>query len=480
MEIHVVPFVMLILYAFLTIGIANRVLRKKLGSEHFLVAGRALPLSLVIAVVVGDLLGGPSTVGVCQRGYTIGIVAILYPIAYGIGMFLFSSTMAERYRRLKAITVPEVVGKLFDTKTRITTAFVVGVAYFFIGIAQIMAGGALLSPLLGIDIWLAELFAALVFIFIIIAGGLRSIALVNIIQVFVIFIGIVFSLIFSLMLIGGSVTGGIARIWNDLPPSFWSFGSRNPLTLTGETLGTIFTVFAAQAIIIGIFAAKDAKTAVKGSWLAGLLYMPVGIAFTILGLCSRLHFGDTLPYGLSAAPAMMLELNPFVAGFALCGLFAALISTGPIVFLAPIQIFMRDIYTVYINPGASDRKKLFINRLLAIILLLAGWFLAVTFQEILRLQYWALAFRSGIAIVLLSLTYLGARYVSEDGAFWGLISGVVVFAFWTFAGSPYGIHVAIPSLATIFIATLIISKFRKRKHEFSQDVQEAMYPPMKS
>ena len=476
MTIHIIPLVFLILYAALTIGVANIVLRKKLGSEHFLVAARALPLTLVVAVLLGDMVGGASTVGVCQRGFTEGILSSLYSISLGIAFFAFASMMSARFRRLRAITIPEVVGRLFDAKTRLTSALVIGVAYFFIGITQIMAGGALLSPLLGIDIKLAEMIASITFVLIIVAGGLRSIALVNIIQIFVIYIGMLVSLLFSLSLIGGSVSGGFDRIWNELPASFWSFGARSPLTIAGEIIGTVFTFFAAQAAITGIFAAKDQKSAVRGTWIAGFLIMPVGICFAMLGMCAKIHFGTTLPHGLSAAPAMMLAHHPVVAGIALCGLFAAIISTGPLNFLAPIQIFIRDIYSVYINPDAEDRKLVFLNRILAVVLLFGGWTLAVTFREILQITYWAFAFRAGIAVILLSLTYLGARYVSEDGAFWGLIAGVLMFTAWTLTGSPYGVHVAIPSMATVFAATLIISRFRKRKHDLPREVREALYP----
>ena len=116
------------------------------------------------------------------------------------------------------------------------------------------------------------------------------------------------------------------------------------------------------------------------------------------------------------------------------------------------------------------------NRLLAVIIVFVGWTLAVFFQEILKLTYWAFAFRAGIGVILLGVTYLGSRYVSEDGAFWGLIAGVLVFAAWTLSGSPFGLHVAIPSMATVFIATLIISKFRTRKKELTPEVQEALHP----
>ena len=477
MSIQIVPAIILVLYAIFTIGVANIVLRKKLGSDHFLVAARALPLTLVVAVVLGDMVGGASTVGVTQRGFNFGIMGSLYSVALGLAFFAVAATMAARFRRLHAITIPEVVGRLFDAKTRMTAAIVIGFAYFFIGIPQIMAGGALLSPLLGIEVKYAMGIAALIFTLIIISGGLKSIALVNMIQVVVIFTGMLVALVASLTLLGGSVVGGFARIRTELPVEYWSVtGGKNPLTISGEIIGTVFTFFAAQAAITGLFAAKDIKTAVRGTWIAGFLIMPIGMCFALLGMCAKLHFGDALPYGLSAAPAMMLAHHPIVASIALCGLFAAVMSTGPLNFLAPIQIFIRDIYTVYINKNASDKKLMFLNRLLAILLLIAGWAVAVTLQEILQVTYWAFAFRAGIAVILLSVTYIGSRFISEDGAFGGLIAGVVMFAIWELIGTPYGIHVAIPSLATVFIATLVISKFRTRKHELAPEVMEALHP----
>jgi len=476
MNIHVIPFVLLIAYTIVTIGAANIVLRKKLGSEHFLVAGRALPLSLVVAVVLGDWIGGNATVGVSQRGYTEGILGSSYSIALGIAMFVFASTMSARYRRLKAITIPEVVGRLFDRKTRLMAAIVIGAAYFIAGITQIIAGGALLAPLLGVEKWIADLSAALIFMAIITAGGLRSIALVNIIQMGVIFTGILVSLVFSLSMIGGSVAGGFQRLLSDLPPSYWSLTSRHPLTLAGEVVATVLTCFAGQAAITGIFAARDTRAAVRGAWIVGILLMPIGIAFALLGMCARVHFGEALPFGLSAAPAMMLALHPVIAGIALCGLFAAIVSTGPLCFLAPTQILIRDIYSVYIAPDAPDGRKLLLSRTLAIVLLALGGMIAITLTEVLKITYLGFAFRVGIAVVLLSVTFLGARRVSEDGAFYGLIAGVAAFAAWTLAGSPFSLHVGIPTAATVFAATMIISRFRKRRADLDDEVREAMYP----
>jgi len=475
-NVNVIPLSILVGYIILTLVIANMVLRKKLGSEHYLVAGRTLPFLMVMAVVLGDWLGGGSTVGVCQRGYNEGIVGWVYPISIGIGLLIFSFTMAGAYRKLRAITIAEVAGKVFGTRTRITSAIVIGVAYFAVAITQLVAGGALLSPLLGIDKWLADLIAALIFIAVITAGGLASVAAVNIVQCAVIYIGMILGLFFALAMIGdGSAFAGISTLTDKLPASFWSFDSIAPVKVSGEVLATILSCFVAQAALTGVFAARDEKAAVSGTKLAGVLIIPIGITFVLLGMCARVYYGTTLPFGLSAGPAMMLALHPVIAGIALCGLFAAIISTGPLCFLSPTQILIRDVYTAYINPDASDKKILLYSRILGVVLVLLGWILAVAVTNILDTLFWAFALRSAIAVILIMIAYLGSRRISEDGAFWSLVIGVGVLIIWTLLGSPYQIHVAVPLVVTIAISALVISRFRKRDKELSAEVIEALY-----
>lgn len=475
-NVNVIPMIILISYIILTLVIANMVLRKKMGSEHYLVAGRALPMFMVMAVVLGDWLGGGSTVGVCQRGYNEGIVGWVYPISIGIGLIVFSFTLAGVYRKLRAITIAEVAGKVFGTRTHIASAIVIGIAYFVIAITQLVAGGALLAPLLGIDKWIADLITAVIFIAVISAGGLASIAAVNIVQCVVIYVGMLLGLFFSLALIGGgSVFAGFGALADKLPASFWSFESISPVTVSGEVLAVILSCFVAQAALTGVFAAKDEKAAISGTRLAGVLIIPIGITFVLLGMCAKVYYGTALPFGLSAGPAMMLSLNPVIAGIALCGLFAAIISTGPLCFLAPTQILIRDIYSAYINPTASDKKILLYSRLLGIMLIMAGWILAVTMHDILGTLFWAFALRSGIAVILIMVAYLGSRRISEDGAFWGLIVGLVALIAWTMLGSPYGIHVAMPTVVVIVISSLVISRFSRRKTELSQEVRDALY-----
>lgn len=289
----------------------------------------------------------------------------------------------------------------------------------------------------------------------------------------------IIGLLFSLASIGGSVFGGFSKLVTDLPPSFWSFGATNPVTWGGELISVVFTAFAAQAAVTAVFAAKDVKSAVRGNLYTGLLIIPIGVVFVLIGMCARIYFGDNVPYGLSAGPAMFLVLNPVIAGIALCGAWAAIVSTGPLVILAVVQIVMRDFYKPYINPNASGKKELLYSRLVTIAFGVVAYLLAITMYKLLDTIFWAFTIRAGIGIILLIGVYMGTKRISENGAFWGLIIGLIALIGWTIAGSPWGIHVVVPTIVVVFAASLIISKFMKRKAELPPEVQEAIHPGSK-
>jgi len=474
MKVHIIPLAILIIYTLITLIVANFALRRRLGADHFLVAGRALPVPLVTAVILGDCLGGAATLGVAQRGYNEGIVGWIFTVSQCTALFVLAFTVAARYRKFRAVTIAEIVGRVFDARARLISAISVGMVYYVAGIVQVISGGALLAPLLGIDKWLADLIIAIVFIIVTVAGGLASIAIVNIMQCVVICLGTLLSVLYSLSFIAGSVPAGMARLYRELPATFWSFQAVNPFIWSGEILTVVFSFFAAQAVITGMFAAKDEEAAVRGTWISAAFILPIGAGYVIIGMCARIFYGPSLPGGLTAAPAMMLALNPIIAGIALCGLLAALISTGPICFLTPTQIIMRDLYRAYIVPDASDKAVLLLSRIFTIIFILSGWILGNTMYDILGATLWAFTLRLGIGVLLLTIIYMGTKWISEDGAFWGFICGFLALILWMLLDRPYGIHESFPTMVAVFIGGIVISGFRKRKTELSEEVKRAL------
>jgi len=475
-NIHIIPLLILIAYMILTVVIATFALRRTMSSEHYLVAGRTLSTGVVLGILTGSYLGGGSVIGVTQRSYNEGIVGWIYTLSLSLGAFIFAFVMAKRYRRFALTTIPEVINKLFDTKTRIMSLVLLIVAYFFIAMTGIIGGGALLSPLLGIEKWLADLITVAIFIAIIAVGGLPSIAAVNIVQVVVLSFMLIFGLVYSLALIGGSVAAGWGALFSELSPSYWSFTSIDPLTLSGEIIAVGVTGLVAAATVATMFAAKDEKAAFRGIFWTGVYLFPIGLVCALIGMCARIYFGDALPYGLSAGPAMMLAFPPVLAGIALCGFWAAIVSTTPIILIAMTQMMTRDIYQAFINPQASDKEVLLYSRMAAVVLGIVVWVIGIAMHHVIELIVIGAALRVGLAVALLIAVYIGARYVSEDGAFWGLIVGLITLIGWGVAGSPYEIHMALPAIVTSFISMIIISRFRKRKRAFSLETKEVLHP----
>lgn len=464
-----IAFGIVMIYIIVTIVIAVIVSKKVRSSDSFLVATRSLPWFLVLAVVVGEWIGAGTVIGVAQRGYTDGITGSLYNVGMFIALVVFAVKLAARYRRAGVITVPEIVKGLFDKKTSYVSSVMLILAYFVIIVITIVGGSAVLSLLFGISHTWGLAISAGLFVAIAIVGGLVAVSITNIMHVVVLIIGLVMALIFGLVKVGGWT--GLSEA---LPASYFDItGGAQPQMWTGEVLSVVIGFIAAQVLIMGILASKNPKAAVKGSLASAIIVLPIGVVSAMLGMLSRALYGDVLPHGLAAAPAAMLALNPWIAGFALCGLAAAIISSGPAVVLGLSQLVVRDVYVGIINPAASDKKVLFYSRAFTLVMGILAFILSLTLYEILTAVYWVFAIRAGIGALILMVTYLGMKRVNERGAFWGLLCGLGALVYWTLANHPFGIHEVYPMIAAVVVVSLIVSAVTKRKVQIPDDVRNS-------
>lgn len=242
---------------------------------------------------------------------------------------------------------------------------------------------------------------------------------------------------------------------------------------TGEVLSVVIGFVAAQVLVMAILAGKDPKASIKGALVSAVIVLPIGIMCAMLGMISKATYGDALPHGLAAAPAIMLSLNPWLAGFALCGLAAAIISSGPAVVLGVSQLIVRDIYVGVINPAAPDKKVLFYSRAFTLVIGILAFVASLTLYDILSATYWVFAIRSGIGLLILMVTYLGMKRVNEHGAFWGLLCGLVALVYWTLANQPFGIHEVYPMITAAVIVSLIVSAFTRRRAQIPEHFRES-------
>lgn len=470
---HPVVFGMMMVYLIVTMAIAIILSKKVKSSDSFLIAGRGLPWFLVLAVITGDVIGGGTVIGVAQRGYNSGITGSLYNVGMFIALLAIAFLLAKRYRRTGVITVPEMVRLLYDRKTAHVASLMITLAYVVIMVTTLVSGGAVLGSVLGISQTWGMTISTILFVGITLAGGLVSISLTNMIHVVVLFVGLLTSAIFGLIRVGG--WSGLTKA---LPDSYFDITGGLPSQVwIGDLVSIVIGFAASQVLVTGVLAGKDPEAASKGCFISAFMVLPLGVACALLGMVSRVIYGDSLPHGLAAGPAAMLGLNPWIGGFAMCGLWAAMISTGPAIVLALSQLLVRDVYVGIIDPKAPDRKVLLYSRVISVVVGVLTFVLALTFYDVLRGILWAMAIRAGVAALIVMIAYLGIRWVNEQGAFWGLLSGLVALIYWTLANHPFGIHEVYPMIGSVVVVTLIVSAFRKRQVQISEDIRKKFEIP---
>ncbi|MCT4619932.1 MAG: sodium:solute symporter family protein [Marinisporobacter sp.] len=399
------------------------------GAEGFILAGRKLTTPLIAVTVTGLAIGGASTIGVAERAYDVGLAAGWYNVAWGAGAAVMGLVAAGKYRKLNVATVPELFEKFYDTKGRIICVISQIVILLVITSLQYVAGGAILASLLP-DIFTLKsgmIMSAAVFIGITFIGGMWSAGLSNILNVALIYIGIIFSAVATI-----SSQGGLSNIALKIPSDV---SYLHPIK--GLGLAVIMGWFAVmmtqtlslQATVQIACGAKDEKHAKKGFILGGLLMLPIGFLAALMGIAAKAAYPDIS--ATMALPRIIMSLNPVMAGVTLAALWAADVSTACNLLLGTSTLFSQDIYKRFINPDITDQKFMVVSKMTVVILGVMTFILSLTIVGILKTLLVALSLTTAFTVTFL-FTIFAPGLCRKHSAFYTTVVGIFVLVLWTF------------------------------------------------
>lgn len=421
-------FIIVILYI-LTLFVISFFAKKRAAKsrEGYTLAGRNLTTPLVTCSLVGLAIGGASTIGVAEQAYSVGLSAGWYNVAWGLGAIVMGLAMAGRYREFNVSTVPELFSKFYDKKSRIICVICQIIILLVIVSLQYIAGGAILSSLLpGVfTLRLGMIVSALVFISITFIGGMWSAGLCNLFNVPLKYTGIILCTILAV-----SSRGGLNNIKLQLPhniPYFSPIKGVGILVILSWILVMTTQVLSMQGTLQLSFASKNAKVAKRGFVIGGLLMIPVGFLCALIGMAARTAFPEVS--ATMALPKMILSLNPLAAGITLAALWAADVSTACSILLGSSTLFSQDIYKEFINPKASDKKLLVINRFAVIMLGAITFILALSMSGIVKTIAIGLSLSTAFTVVFLFTIFL-PKLCRKNSAFFTTLTGIITLFLW--------------------------------------------------
>jgi len=315
-----------LLLTFLSV-IYGQYLKKKKGNIsdnneiHFLdlfLMGRQLTLPMFVATLVATWYGG--IFGVTKIAFEQGIFNfVTQGVFWYISYILFAFLIVHKVAKYKAITLPDLVGKMFGPRAGKLSA----VFNFFnvLPIAYVISLGLLIQALFGISFLQGMIIGVTVVILYTLYGGFRAIVFSDIIQFFVMCLGVFLILVFSYKLFGG-----VSFLRANLPAAHF--------TLTGgEGIATTLVWgFIALSTLVDpnfyqrVFAAKNIKVAKRGILISTIIW----ILFDICTTAGAMYARAVIPEAASDKAYLIYALQILpngIRGLVLAGILATILST---------------------------------------------------------------------------------------------------------------------------------------------------------
>lgn len=410
---------MLYLIAMLAVGAR---LAKVKRLESFFVADRKIGTVACTMTLCATIIGGSATIGMAGLGFNMGLTGVWWLLVGTIGLIVLGTLFAAKARKLAPYTLPELIERLYDKRVRLAASVLILVSWLGIIAGQILASGTILSALLGWPMFLSAAVSTIVFIAYTFLGGQRAVAMTDIIQLVIMFVGICL-LTAPLAL---SRAGGLSGLEANLPPSYFSFPTSPDMGWLGIVAWLLLigmTYVVGPDIYSRLFLAKDERTARKSAFFSAIFIIPFAISVVLIGMYARAAFT-----GIAAEqsiPAVINDVLPVgLRGLAISAFLAAFMSSADTTLMTTSSISSWDIYKQHIEPSASDGKILRVSRGMIVVIGLSSLAVALLAGGIIDSLFLAYAiFSSGLIVPIVAGFYRKKLGVNSNGAIAALVGG---------------------------------------------------------
>jgi SSS family solute:Na+ symporter len=450
LDLAPVDVALLLIYFMFVLGIGFALKRAVTSSLDFFLSGRSLPAWITGIGFISANIGAVELIGQTASGAQYGASVVHY---FWIGaipaMAFLGIVMMPFYYGSKVRSVPEYLRLRFDPKAHLINAVTFVVGAMLIAGVNLYALAIVIRALLGIALPVAIVMSALFVLSYILLGGLTSAIYNEVMQFFVVLIGMV-----PLVIVALREVGGLGALFDNLreqqgtafvqPWSGTGFGGGNPIgDWVGIILGLAFCLSFGYwttnfAEVQRAMAAKDDHAArltpIIGAYpkaFVPLITVLPGMAAIILlpGIgrpdsgqeFSELKYNDVIP-------ALMAEYLPTgVLGVAVTGLVAAFMAGMAANVSSFNAVFTYDIWQDYIRPGRPDRYYLVVGRWVTVIGVAIAIMTAFIAQGFSNITNYLQTLFSFFNVPLFCAFIIGMfwRRASRSAGFWGILAGTL-------------------------------------------------------
>ena len=433
---------LVIAYLLVTIAIGLYAAKRVKNSADFAIAGRKLPLAMIVTTTFATWFGSETVLGIPAKFVNSGLNGVVEdPFGAGTCLILVGIFFAGRLYRMNLMTISDYYRERFGRTVEVVCSLIIMLSYLGWVSAQVTALGLVFNVLsdgaisvpVGMVIGVVSILAYTLF------GGMWSVAITDFIQMIILVAGLAILAVFAGNLAGGAdkvvalaASKDLFKFWPE--PSF-----KDMVFFFAAAITMMLGSIPQQDVFQRVMSANSESAATKGPVIGGVFYIlfafvPMFLVASALIIMPEQTAALLKEDPQKVLPTLVLTQMPFVMQVLFFGaLLSAIKSTASATLLAPSVTFVENIWRQF-QPHMGDRQELRTMRITVLV------FSALVLRYAIRMQ--------GTSIYEM---VSGAYQVTLVGAFVPLVFGL----YWSKATTQGAIFSIVLGILTwvLFLAT---------------------------
>ena len=357
---------LVIIYLLITIAIGLVSAKRVKNSADFAIAGRHLPIAMIVTTTFATWFGSETVLGIPARFVNNGLNGVIEdPFGAGICLILVGVFFASKLYKMTLLTISDYFRERYGKEVEILCSIIIMLSYLGWVSAQVTALGLVFNVLsagvmsisLGMIIGVISILAYTLF------GGMWSVAITDFIQMIILVFGLAILAVFA-----GDQAGGAGvviqlavdkNMFHFLPEAdfkSWMFFIASALTMM---LGSI----PQQDVFQRVMSANNEYSATRGPVIGGVFYIAFAFVPMFLVVSALIIMPEQAQMLIAqdpqkVLPTLVMDKMPFVMQVLFFGaLLSAIKSCASATLLAPSVTFTENIWRNIVS-RKSDQNEL--------------------------------------------------------------------------------------------------------------------------
>jgi SSS family transporter len=429
---------LVIAYLLITIAIGLVAAKRVKSSADFAIAGRHLPLAMIVTTTFATWFGSETVLGIPAKFVNSGLNGVVEdPFGAGSCLILVGLFFAGKLYRMSLLTISDYYRERYGRSVEVICSIIIMVSYLGWVSAQVTAlglvfnllsGGAISMPM-GMVIGVVSVLAYTLF------GGMWSVAITDFMQMIILVVGLSALAIFAGNQAGGADKVIALAVSQDMFKFLPEPNLKDILFFVAAAITIMFGSIPQQDVFQRVMSANSLNAATKGPIIGGICYIlfafvPMFLVVSALIIMPEKAAALIQEDPQKVLPTLVMEQMPFVMQVLFFGaLLSAIKSCASATLLAPSVTFTENIWRQFF-PHQGDKQALLAMRVTVLVFsgLVLGY--AILMQGSSIYEMVSGAYQVTLVGAFIPLLFgLYWKKASTQGAIFSIVLGLTAWLF---------------------------------------------------